>query len=63
MEEQRVTHSIKIKLSILRNGKIAAVTANKTLGQWLEEAIQEKSERERRDQWEKLGKLLSKKEN
>lgn len=46
MEEQRVTHSVKIKLSILRRGKIAAVSANKSLGQWLEEAILEKTERE-----------------
>lgn len=46
MEEPRVAHSIKIKLSILRKGKVAAVSANKTLGQWLEEAIAEKIERE-----------------
>jgi hypothetical protein len=46
MEEPRVAHSIKIKLSILRKGKVAAVSANKTLGRWLEEAIAEKIERE-----------------
>ena len=46
MEEQKVTHSIKIKLSILRKGKVAAVSANKSLGQWLEEAILEKIDRE-----------------
>jgi len=48
MEEQRVTHSIKIKLGILRKGKVAAVSANKTLGQWLEEAIVEKIKREQK---------------
>ena len=48
MEEPRVAHSIKIKLSILRKGKVAAVTQNKTLGQWLEEAIMEKIEREQK---------------
>jgi len=48
MEEQKVTHSIKIKLSILRKGKVAAVSANKSLGQWLEEAIMEKIEREQK---------------
>ena len=47
MEEPRVIHSIKIKLTILRKGKVAAVTSDKTLGQWLEEAIMEKIERER----------------
>jgi len=48
MEEPRVAHSVKIKLSILRKGKIAAVTQNKTLGQWLEEAIMEKIDREQK---------------
>jgi len=48
MEEPRVAHSIKIKLSILRKGKVAAVTQNKTLGQWLEEAIVEKIDREQK---------------
>ena len=47
MEEPRVAHSIKIKLSILRKGKVAAVIQNKTLGQWLEEAIVEKIDREK----------------
>ena len=46
VEEPRVAHSIKIKLSILRKGRVAAVTQNKTLGQWLEEAIVEKIDRE-----------------
>jgi hypothetical protein len=45
-EEKRVTHSIKIKLSLLKKAKIAAVTDDKTLGQWLEEAIAEKITRE-----------------
>jgi len=48
MEEQRVTHSIKVKLSILRKGRVAAVASNKTLGQWLEEAILEKIDREQK---------------
>jgi len=46
----RVTHSIKIRLSILRKAKIAAISVNKTLGQWLEEAIAEKIEREKNTQ-------------
>ena len=49
MEEPRVAHSVKIRLSILRKGKVAAVGANKTLGQWLEEAILEKIEREKKE--------------
>ncbi len=48
MEEPRVAHSIKIRLSILRKGKVAAVIQNKTLGRWLEEAIAEKIEREKK---------------
>jgi hypothetical protein len=48
VEEPRVAHSIKIKLSILRKGKVAAVSVNKTLGQWLEEAIMEKIDREQK---------------
>ena len=48
MTEPRVAHSVKIKLSILRRGKVAAVVSNKTLGQWLEEAILEKIDREQR---------------
>ena len=50
MEEARVTHSIKIRLSILRKAKVAAVSVNKTLGQWLEEAIAEKIQREKTTQ-------------
>jgi hypothetical protein len=42
-----VTHSIKIRLSIPRKAKIAAVSVSKTLGQWLEEAITEKIERKK----------------
>ena len=45
-EEKRVTHSIKIRLSLLKKAKIAAVTCDKTLGQWLEEAIAEKIKKE-----------------
>jgi len=48
MTEPRVAHSVKIKLSILRKGKVAAVVSNKTLGYWLEEAILEKIDREQR---------------
>ena len=48
IEERRVAHSVKIRLSVLRKGKVAAVVSNKTLGQWLEEAIAEKIKREQK---------------
>jgi predicted HicB family RNase H-like nuclease len=40
--------SIRIDLDILHNARVAAVTQKKTLGQWLEEAILEKIEREQK---------------
>ena len=40
--------SIRVDLDILHQARVAAVTANKTLGQWLEEAIQEKIKREQK---------------
>ncbi len=38
--------SIRIDLDILHQARVAAVIQKKTLGQWLEEAIMEKIERE-----------------
>ena len=38
--------ALRILPSVHRQAKIAAVTAGKTLGRWLEEAIREKVERE-----------------
>jgi predicted HicB family RNase H-like nuclease len=38
--------SIRIDKEILHQAKIEAVKAKKTLGEWLEEAIREKIERE-----------------
>ena len=40
------TRSIRANPEILHQARIAAVTQKKTLGQWLEEAIVEKIERE-----------------
>jgi predicted HicB family RNase H-like nuclease len=37
--------SIRINPEILHQAKVAAVSSKKTLGDWLEEAIQEKVER------------------
>jgi predicted HicB family RNase H-like nuclease len=40
--------SIRMDREVLHQARIAAVTQKKTLGQWLEEAIVEKIERERK---------------
>ena len=39
--------SIRLNEAARHKARIAAVTARKTLGQWLEEAIEEKIEREK----------------
>ena len=45
-EEIRESRAIKIKPSILRKARHCAIDSKKTLGKWLEEAIEAKSERE-----------------
>jgi predicted HicB family RNase H-like nuclease len=45
-EESRESRSIKIKPSILLKAHIEAVKEGKSLGWWVEEAIEEKLERE-----------------
>ena len=40
--------SIRIDPDVLHQARVTAVTARKTLGVWLEEAIQEKIERDRK---------------
>jgi predicted HicB family RNase H-like nuclease len=42
------TTSIRVNPEALHQARVAAVTQKKTLGQWLEEAIVEKIERERK---------------
>jgi predicted HicB family RNase H-like nuclease len=42
------TTSIRVNPEALHQARVAAVTQKKTLGQWLEEAIMEKIERERK---------------
>ena len=41
-EEARQARSIKIKPSILRNAHHAAIEEGKSLGRWIEDAIEEK---------------------
>lgn len=40
--------SVRVDLDVLHQARIAAVIQKKTLGQWLEEAILEKIEREQK---------------
>ena len=40
--------SIRMNPEILHQARVAAITQRKTLGQWLEEAIEEKIEREQK---------------
>ena len=42
--------SIRVDLDILHQARVAAVIQKKTLGQWLEEAIVEKIEREQKSE-------------
>lgn len=41
--------SIRIDPEVFHKAKVAAVSAKKTLGEWLEEAILEKIEREKKE--------------
>jgi predicted HicB family RNase H-like nuclease len=41
------TTSIRLNLEAIHQARVAAIIQKKTLGQWLEEAIVEKIERER----------------
>ncbi len=47
-----ITPNVSIRMSpdVLHQARIAAVTKKKTLGQWLEEAIVEKIEREQKSE-------------
>ena len=47
-KEERPVSAIRVKPDILHQARVAAVTQRKTLGRWLEEAIEEKLEREQR---------------
>ena len=46
VEEPRQARSIKIRPSILRKAHHAAIEKGKMLGRWVEDAIDEKIERE-----------------
>jgi len=48
--EARQGKSIKLKPSILKKARVRAVSSDKTLGQWLEEAIEEKAARQEKEE-------------
>ena len=48
VEEPRQGRNIKIRPSILRKAHHRAIESQTTLGKWLEEAIEEKIEREQK---------------
>jgi hypothetical protein len=41
---------MKMKPSIVKRARVRAVVSEKTLGEWLEEAIQEKAAREEKEE-------------
>jgi len=47
-EEAKMPRNIRIRPSVLHRARVAAVIQKKTLGQWLEEAIAGKIEREQK---------------
>jgi len=49
-EEARQGRSIKIKPTILRKAHHRAIESQKRLGQWVEDAIEEKLAREEREE-------------
>jgi len=51
-EEPRQGRSIKIRPSILRKAHHRAIESEKRLGEWVEEAIEEKAAREDREKAE-----------
>ena len=50
MAEVRQSRNIKIKPNILRKAHHSAVESQKRLGQWIEEAVEEKLAREEKEQ-------------
>ena len=57
MNERKSKPNLSIRMSpeVLHQARIAAVTAKKTLGVWLEEAIAEKIKREHKGQQKDKG--------
>ena len=47
-DEAKTPRNIRIRPSVLHQARVAAITQKETLGQWLEEAIMEKIDREQK---------------
>lgn len=47
-EEAKTPRNIRIRPSVLHQARVAAIIQRETLGQWLEEAIMEKIDREQK---------------
>ena len=52
---KRESRSIKIQPAILRKARIRAIESEKTLGEWLEQAIEEKVTKEERERPDNAG--------
>jgi len=48
-DEIRKSLSIKMRPSIVKKARIRAVSSDKALGEWVEEAVEEKAAREERE--------------
>jgi len=48
--EIRKALSIKMRPSIVKKARVRAVSSDKTLGEWMEEAVEEKAAREEREE-------------
>jgi len=49
-EEVRKTTGIKLRPSIVRKARVRAASTDKRLGEWIEEAIEEKVAREEKEE-------------
>jgi len=49
-DEIRKSVSMKMKPSIVKKARVGAVISEKTLGEWIEEAVEEKAAREEREE-------------
>jgi len=49
-DEIRKSVSMKMKPSVIKKARLRAVSCDKTLGEWVEEAIEEKAAREEKEE-------------
>ena len=51
-DEARKSVTIKMKPNIVKKARVRAVSSDKTLGEWMEEAVEEKAAREEKGEKE-----------